>query len=136
MPIKKERIQSDVYSMDGLKALFRESADLLNDNRQRGLNILVTVKSKEKSHPQLKYLCGVVYPAIQRRWQEDGNDHSIDYIDLFFKDKCLCEYRDGRKCILLKRNTTQLQMMNYIEQVRQWSLDELGLYIEPAPIVV
>ena len=48
MPIKKERIQSDVYSIDGLKALFRESADLLNDNRQRGLNILVTVKSKEK----------------------------------------------------------------------------------------
>ena len=136
MPIKKERIQSDVYSIDGLKALFRESADLLNDNRQRGLNILVTVKSKAKSHPQLKYLFGVVYPAIQRRWQEDGNDHSIDYIDLFFKDKFLCEYRDGRKCILLKRNTTQLQMMNYIEQVRQWSLDELGLYIEPAPIVV
>lgn len=136
MPIKKERIQSDVYSIDGLKALFRESADLLNDNRQRGLNILVTVKSQEKSHPQLKYLFGVVYPAIQRRWQEDGNDHSIDYIDLFFKDKFLCEYRDGRKCILLKRNTTQLQMMNYIEQVRQWSLDELGLYIEPAPIVV
>ena len=114
MPIKKERIQSDVYSIDGLKALFRESADLLNDNRQRGLNILVTVNSKEKSHPQLKYLFGVVYPAIQRRWQEDGNDHSIDYIDLFFKDKFLCEYRDGRKCILLKRNTTQLQMMNYI----------------------
>lgn len=136
MLIKKERIQSDVYSIDGLKALFRESADLLNDNRQRGLNILVTVKSKEKSHPQLKYLFGVVYPAIQRRWQEDGNDHSIDYIDLFFKDKFLCEHRDGRKCILLKRNTTQLQMMNYIEQVRQWSLDELGLYIEPAPIVV
>ena len=136
MPIKKERIQSDVYSIDGLKALFREIADLLNDNLQRGLNILVTVKSKEKSHQQLKYLFGVVYPAIQRRWQEDGNDHSIDYIDLFFKDKFLYEYRDGRKCILLKRKTTQLQMMNYIEQVRQWSLDELGLYIEPAPIVV
>lgn len=136
MPLKKERITSDCYTLEGLRALFREIADLLNDNKKRGLNINAVVKSPEKSHPQLKYLFGVVYPAIQRRWQEDGNDHSIDYIDLFFKDKFLCEYRDGRKCILLKRNTTQLQMMNYIEQVRQWSLDELGLYIEPAPIVV
>ena len=136
MPIKKERIQSDVYSIDGLKALFREIADLLNDNKKRGLNINAVVKSPEKSHPQLKYLFGVVYPAVQRRWQEDGNDHSIEYIDAFFKDLFLYEYKDGRKCILMKRKTTQLQMMNYIEQVRQWSLDELGLYIEPAPIVV
>lgn len=136
MPIKKERIQSDVYSIDGLKALFRESADLLNDNRQRGLNILVTVKSKEKSHPQLKYLFGVVYPAIQRRWQEDGNDHSIEYIDAFFKDLFLYEYKDGRKCILMKRNTTQLQMSNYIEDVRKWASENLSIYIEPAPIVV
>lgn len=136
MPIKKERIQSDVYSIDGLKALFRESADLLNDNRQRGLNILVTVKSKEKSHPQLKYLFGVVYPAVQRRWQEDGNDHSIDYIDAFFKDLFLYEYRDGRKCILMKRKRTQLQMSNYIDDVRKWASENLDIYIEPAPIVV
>lgn len=134
--LKKERIKSDVYSIDGLRALFREIADLLNDNKKRGLNIQAVVKSPEKSNPQLRYLFGVVYASIQRRWQEDGNDHSIEYIDAFFKDMFLYEYVDGVKCILRKRNTTQLQMMNYIEQVRMWANDNLGLYIEPSPIVV
>lgn len=134
--IKKERIKSDVYSFDGLKALFLEIADLLNENKKRGLNILAVVRSPEKSYPQLKYLYGVVYPAIQRRWAEDGNDHSIDYIDAFFKDLFLYEYVDGVKKILQKRSISQLKMMNYIEQVRMWSNDNLGLYIEPAPIVV
>ena len=101
--IKKERIKSDVYSLDGLRSLFREIADLLNDNRKSGLNILAVVRSPEKSYPQLKYLYGVVYPAIQRRWAEDGNDHSIDYIDAFFKDLFLYEYVDGVKKILQKR---------------------------------
>lgn len=134
--IKKERIKSDVYSFDGLKALFLEIADLLNENKKRGLNITAVVRSPEKSYPQLKYLYGVVYPAIQRRWAEDGNDHSIDYIDAFFKDLFLYEYVDGVKKILQKRSISQLKMMNYIEQVRMWSNDNLGLYIEPAPIVV
>lgn len=134
--IKKERIKSDVFSFDGLKALFLEIADLLNENKKRGLNITAVVKSPEKSYPQLKYLYGVVYPAIQRRWAEDGNDHSIDYIDAFFKDLFLYEYVDGVKKILQKRSISQLKMMNYIEQVRMWSNDNLGLYIEPAPIVV
>lgn len=134
--LKKERIKSDVYSIEGLKSLFLEIGDLLNDNKKRGLNVLAVVKSPEKSHPQMKYLYGVVYPAIQRRWAEDGNDHSIDYIDAFFKDMFLYEYVDGVKRILLKRNTSQLQMMNYIERVRMWSNDNLQLYIEPAPIVV
>ena len=136
MPLKKERISSDCYTLEGLRALFREIADLLNDNKKRGLNINAVVKSPEKSHPQLKYLFGVVYPAVQRRWQEDGNDHSIEYIDAFFKDLFLYEYRDGRKCILMKRKTTQLQMSNYIEDVRKWASENLGIYIEPAPIVV
>ena len=134
--IKKERIKSDVYSLDGLRSLFREIADLLNDNRKSGLNILAVVRSPEKSYPQLKYLYGVVYPAIQRRWAEDGNDHSIVYIDAFFKDLFLYEYVDGVKKILQKRAISQLKMMNYIEQVRMWSNDNLGLYIEPAPVVV
>ena len=134
--IKKERIKSDVYSLEGLKSLFLEIADLLNDNKKRGLNVLAVVKSPEKSYPQLKYLYGVVYPAIQRRWSEDGNDHSVDYIDAFFKDMFLCEYVDGVKKILQKRDTTQLQMMNYIERVREWANDNLQLYIEPAPIIV
>lgn len=134
--LKKERIRSDVYSIEGLRALFIEFADLLNDNKKRGLNILAVVRSPEKSHPQLKYLFGVVYPAVQRAWQEDGNDHSIEYIDLFFKDMFLYEYIDGRKHILSKANTTQLQMMNYIEDVRKWASENLGIYIEPAPIVV
>lgn len=134
--IKKERIKSDVYSIDGLRALFREIADLLNENKKRGLNILAVVKSPEKSNLQLRYLFGVVYASIQRRWQEDGNDHSIEYIDAFFKDMFLYEYVDGIKHILSKRNTTQLQMMNYIEKVRMWANDNLQLYIEPAPIVI
>jgi len=134
--LKKERIKSDVYSLDGLRSLFREIADLLNDNKKRGLNIQAVVKSPEKSNPQLRYLFGVVYEAIQRRWQEDGNDHSIEYIDAFFKDMFLYEYRDGVKYILSKRNTSQLQMMNYIERVRMWANDNLQLYIEPSPIVV
>lgn len=131
--LKKERIRSDVYTLDGLKSLFREIADLLNDNKKRGLNILAIVKSKEKSHPQLKYLFGVVYPTVQRAWQEDGNDHSIEYIDLFFKDMFLFEYIDGKKHILSKRDTSQLQMMNYIEDIRKWSSENLGIYIEPSP---
>ena len=134
--LKKERIKSDVYSLEGLKSLFLEIADLLNDNKKQGLNVLAVVRSPEKSHPQMKYLYGVVYPAIQRRWAEDGNDHSIEYIDYFFKDMFLSEYVNGVKCILKKRDTTQLQMMNYIERVRMWSNDNLGLYIEPAPVVV
>lgn len=134
--IKKESIKSDVYSLEGLKSLFREIADLLSDNKTRGLNLQAVVKSPSKSNPQLRYLFGVVYASIQRRWAEDGNDHSIDYIDAFFKDMFLYEYVDGRKVILRKRSTTQLQMMNYIEQVRMWANDNLGLYIEPAPIVV
>lgn len=131
--LKKERIRSDVYTVEGLRSLFREIADLLNDNRKRGLNILATVKSQEKSHPQLKYLFGVVYPTVQRAWQEDGNDHSIEYIDLFFKDMFLFEYIDGKKHILSKRNTSQLQMMNYIEDIRRWSSENLGVFIEPSP---
>lgn len=134
--LKKERIKSDVYTLDGLRALFREMADLLNDNKKRGLNILAVVKSPQKSNPQLRYLFGVVYSSIQRRWQEDGNDHSIEYIDAFFKDMFLYEYVDGVKHILAKRDTTQLQMMNYIEQIRAWANDNLQLYIEPAPVVV
>ena len=105
--LKKERIKSDVYSMDGLRSLFREIADLLTENKKRGLNILAVVKSPEKSNPQLRYLFGVVYASIQRRWAEDGNDHSIEYIDAFFKDMFLYEYVDGVKRILSKRNTTQ-----------------------------
>lgn len=134
--IKKESIKSDVYSVEGLRALFREIVDLLNDNKTRGLNLQAVVKSPLKSNPQCRYLYGVVYPAIQRRWAEDGNDHSIDYIDLFFKDMFLYEYIDGRKVILKKRGITQLKMMNYIESVREWSNENLGLYIEPAPLVV
>lgn len=134
--LKKESIKSDVYSIDGLRSLFRETADLLNENKKRGLTLQVSVKSPLKSNPQLRYLFGVVYASIQRRWMEDGNDHSIEYIDAFFKDMFLSEYVDGKKVILKKRSISQLKMMNYIEQIRMWANDNLQLYIEPAPIIV
>lgn len=126
-------IESDVYTLDGLRVLFREIADLLNQNKRSGISLCAKVKSPLKTNKQLAYLFGVVYPSIQRRWREDGNDHSIDYIDLYFKDLYLYEYDNGVKTIKSKSKASKQDMLEYIDNVIRWCSINLGLEVPPPP---
>lgn len=116
-----------------MRALFNETKQLLADNRKYGLYITVKVKSEEKTNPQLGYLFGVAYPEIQAYMREDGNEHSLEYIDLFFKDKFLCYYDEqGVKHIISKAKVSSLEMFEYIYKIIRWAAD-MGWAITPPP---
>lgn len=126
-------IKSDVYTLDGLRVLFREIADLLNDNKRSGISLCAKIKSPNKTNNQLNYLFGVVYPCVQRRWREDGNDHSIDYIDLYFKDLFFYEYDNGVKVLKSKAGASKKDMIDYIDNVINWCALNLGIIVPPPP---
>lgn len=86
-----------------------------------GLQCKIKVVSDAKTPAQLRYLYGVMYSEIQSYMLQDGNEYSIDYIDMFFKDKFLFDYDDnGVKIIRSKALSDKKELSEYIENIIRW----------------
>jgi hypothetical protein len=116
--------------------LLREETDRLPKGKYR---LTIEKYRKEKSNPQLGYLFACVYPLSMKLlndagWEFTDNDH----VDAFWKDlyakKEVINRHTGeiRMIPALKRDFLSIDMMNYIESIRQHCAEFLGGYI-PSP---
>lgn len=116
--------------------LLKAECDGLLKGRYR---LTVDKLRKEKSNPQLGYLFACVYPLSMQLLNDAGWEiTSIDQCDAFWKDlyakKEVINRHTGeiRMIPALKRDFMSIDMMNYIESIRQHCSEFLGGYI-PGP---
>ena len=118
--MKRTRLIRNIITVEGLKTLYREVYDMLLSH-PTGIQCKIKVISDAKTPAQLRYLYGVIYPEIQSYMLQDGNEYSIDYIDMFFKDKFLYDYDDtGVKIIRSKALSDKEEIMAYIDSIIRW----------------
>ena len=94
---------------------------------------------RKKSHSQLGYLYGVVYPLSQKFLLDAGWElATIDAVDAFWKSRFaeqeIVNRHTGEVMMIpgLKRDFTTTDMMGYIEAIRNYCSEYLGGYI-PEP---
>ena len=116
--------------------LFRGELDLLSNGRYR---ITVDKYRKNKSNPQLGYLFAGVYPLVLKALNDAGWEFtSIDEVDIYCKSMFAVGKKVNRTTgeIIdvpeLKRQMTTIEMMTYIDAIRDWSSEYLNAYI-PEP---
>jgi hypothetical protein len=116
--------------------LFRQELDSLPDGKYR---VTVEKLRKNKSLPQLGYLFACVYPLSMQFLNDAGWEFTNnDQVDAFWKDlyakKEVINRHTGeiRMIPALKRDFLSIDMMNYIESIRQHCSEYLGGYI-PGP---
>ena len=116
--------------------LLKEDCDRLPKGKYR---LIIDKLRKEKSNPQLGYLFACVYPLSMQLLNDAGWEiTSIDQTDAFWKDlyakKEVINRHTGeiRMIPALKRDFLTIDMMNYIESIRQYCSEFLGGYI-PGP---
>jgi hypothetical protein len=121
-----------VVSADNFK---KELADL-PDGRYR---VTVDKARKNKSNPQLGYLFSTVYPFVLKFLNDAGYEFtSLEEVDAFckarFASRDIINRHTGEIITIpdLKRNFTTMDMMTYIEAIRQYCAEYLGGYI-PEP---
>jgi len=88
---------------------------------------------KNKSNPQLGYLFACVYPLVLRHLNDAGWEFtSVDEVDIYCKDRFANREivnRDTGEIIsipALKRDMTTMDMMTYVDAIRQWDSEYLG----------
>jgi hypothetical protein len=112
----------------------------LNSLPKGRYTIVVEKYRKHKSNPQLAYLFAVVYPkfrefALKQGWEFD----SIDEVDLYLKDmfagKEITNRHTGEIITIpaLKRDFNTIDMMTYINKIRDYVAEYWGEYI-PEPL--
>jgi hypothetical protein len=116
--------------------LLKADCDRLPKGRYR---LTVEKHRKEKSNPQLGYLFACVYPLSMQLLNDAGWEFTtIEQVDAFWKDlyakKEVINRHTGeiRMIPALKRDFLTIDMMNYIESIRQHCAEFLGGYI-PSP---
>ena len=94
---------------------------------------------KKKSLSQLGYYFAVVVPmfrdfALEQGWEFESIEEVDIYLKSLFADREIANKHTGEmiKIPALKRNMSTVEMMTFINQVRDWCSEFLGGYI-PEP---
>jgi len=114
--------------------LFKAELNALKKGRYR---VIVETYRKEKSHPQLKWLFGQVYPLVLRGLIDAGFEEftNLDQVDAYCKSmfaKQEIVNRNSGEVITvpaLKREMSTVQFSTYVDAVRNWALEYLGVTI-------
>ena len=126
--------------------LFRDECNKLSPGRYR---MTIERMRKNKSNPQLGYLFACVYPLFLQHLIDAGyepddimehpeNGLTINDVDnlckKLFASRKLVNRHTGELIEVpgMKRQFTTVEMMTYIEAIRQWDAEYLGGYI-PEP---
>lgn len=107
-----------------------------------GKQLILTIERKKKtrSHPQNRYYWGCVVPIIRHGlidagWERDkiGSSEQVhELIKHLFCKKIEVFNEDTGEVLELPATTTQLsttEMMEYIEDIKKWAAEFLGVYI-------
>lgn len=118
--------------------LFREELNNLSNGRYM---INVDKYRKNKSLPQLGYYYACVLPmflnaAIDAGWELTSREEADTWLKSMFAGKDLINKHTGQIIEVpgLKRNMTTVEMLTFINQVRDYAAEYLGTYI-PDPEV-
>jgi hypothetical protein len=117
--------------------LFKGELDQLPAGRYR---VTVEKYRKNKSNPQLAWLYGQIYPLvlqglIDAGWDEVTNLDQVDAMmkDMFAKTEIVNKHTGEIMDIPgLKRNMTTVEMMTYVDAIRDWASEYLNVII-PEP---
>lgn len=115
---------------------FKKELNLLPDGRYR---LTVEKYRKNKSNPQLGYLFACVYPLVLKALNDAGWEFvSVDEVDEYcksmFSSKEILNRNSGEIMDIpgLKREMTTVEMMTYVDAIRDWASEFLNVYI-PEP---
>ena len=116
--------------------LLKAECDRLPKGRYQ---LIIEKYRKNKSNSQLGYLFAGVYPLILKALNDAGWEFSsIDEVDIYCKSMFAVGNKVNRNTgeIInvpeLKRKMTTVEMMTYIDAIRDWSSEYLNTYI-PEP---
>lgn len=115
---------------------------LLNDAIQKleGYDICITIEKvrRKRSNPQNSYYWGVVIFTITKTISDLGNLWTAEDTHFYLRNKFLLEsmpVNDSGEFIDRAKSTTELatfEMETYLEQVRAWAAQTLGVVV-PLP---
>jgi len=101
--------------------------------------IIVEKYRKKKSNPQLGYLYACIYPFVLKGLNDLGWEFtSLDQVDVeckrrFASQKILNRHTgEIMEIPALKRDMTTVEMMTYVDAIRNWASEYLSVYI-PEP---
>jgi hypothetical protein len=113
--------------------LLKEETDRLPKGKYR---LIIEKYRKNKSNPQLGYLFGCVYPLFMQHLIDAGWEiTSIDEVDAFcksrFADTEMINRNSGEVVLIpaLKREMTTVELMTYVDKIREYDAEYLGGYI-------
>jgi hypothetical protein len=116
--------------------LLKTECDSLPNGRYK---MTIEKYRKNKSNPQLGYLFAGVYPLVLQALNDQGWEFtSIDEVDIYCKSMFAVGKKVNRTTgeIIdvpeLKRKMTTVEMMTYIDAIRDWCAEYLNCYI-PEP---
>lgn len=117
------------------KRLFAEWCNL---NKGKQVSVKFIRKGSKRTSPQNRYLFGVVYKTIQIRLHELGHI-GLDVEDVhtimklkFNHETILAESGEYLEVPKTTSDLTKTEFSEYIDQIREWALDFLDIYI-PGP---
>jgi len=94
---------------------------------------------KKKSNPQLRWLYGQVYPIVLKAlndagWEFTSIEEVDEYCKSMFSSKEVLNRHTGEILDIpgLKRDMTTVEMMTYVDAIRNWASEYLSVYI-PEP---
>ena len=94
---------------------------------------------KKKSNPQLRWLYGQVYPIVLKALNDAGWEFTSivevdEYCKSMFSSKEVLNRHSGEILDIpgLKRDMTTVEMMTYVDAIRNWASEYLSVYI-PEP---
>ena len=119
------------------KAFRIVNSKLLNEELRRlpkgRYRVIIERWRKNKSNPQLGYLFACVYPLVLRHLNDAGWEFtSVDEVDIhckkLFANKEIVNRDTGEIISIpaLKRDMTTMDMMTYVDAIRQWDSEYLG----------
>jgi len=97
--------------------------------QKEGQHIIVSIEvyRSKRSNDQNRYLWGVVYDLIA-----ETTGHTVDEINEIMKTKFLTVHTDLGDYSKSSKSLNTVEFMEYIEQIRLWSMEYLGTRI-PLP---
>ena len=116
--------------------LLKLDCSKLSKDRYR---LIIEKNRKKKSNQQLAYLFACVYPLVltalnDAGWEFTSIEEVDEYCKSMFSDKEILNRNTGVILNIpgLKRNMTTIEMMTYINSIRDWVAEFLNVYI-PEP---
>lgn len=115
------------------KALLKEETDRLSKGRYR---LIIEKLRKNKSNPQLAWLYGQIYPIVLKAlndagWEFTTVDEVDEYCKSMFSSREVLNRHTGEIMNVpgLKRDMTTVEMMTYVEAIRDWATEYLNVNI-------